>query len=130
LNSKQLVLSAYSASEEKQGIDPLVLDIRKLTDIADYFLLVHGNSDRHVRTIADAVIDQLYLKKEKPDHVEGLKESNWVLIDYGSIIVHVFHYQTRQFYSLERLWGDGKIVKMSEGKHERKVKSTRRSRTS
>ena len=130
LNSKQLVLAAYAAAEEKQGIDPLILDIRKLTDIADYFLLVHGNSDRHVRTIADAIVDQLHLKKEKPVHVEGLKESNWVLIDYASIIIHVFHYQTRQFYNLERLWGDAKIVKVAEGKHERKVKNTRRPRTS
>lgn len=128
MNSKQLVLATYSASEDKKGIEPLVLDIRSLTDIADYFLLVHGNSDRHVRTIADGIVDYLDTKKIKPVHVEGLKESNWVLIDYGSVIVHVFYYQTRQFYNLERLWGDAKIVKVSEGKHERKAKSTRRQR--
>lgn len=130
MNSKQLILSALHAAEDKQGLDPLILDIRKLTDIADYFLLVHGNSDRHVRTIADGIIEQLHAKKEKPAHVEGLKESNWVLVDYGSAIVHVFHYQTRKFYNLERLWGDARVVKISEGKHERKVKSTRRKRAS
>ncbi len=130
LNSKQLILAAHLASEDKKGIDPLVLDIRKLTDIADFFLLVHGNSDRHVRTIADGIIDHLHAKKIKPVHVEGMKESNWILIDYGSVMIHVFYYQTRQFYNLERLWGDAKIVKTSEGNHERKVKSTRRSSAS
>ena len=130
MKSKQLILAAHAASENKKGIDPLILDIRNLTDIADYFLLVHGNSDRHVRTIADSIIDHLHIKKEKPVHVEGLKEANWVLLDYGSAIVHVFHYQTRQFYSLERLWGDAKILKVPERKNERKVKSIRRPRTS
>jgi len=130
LNSKQLILAAHSASEDKKGIDPLILDIRNLTDIADYFLLVHGNSDRHVRTIADGIMDHLYTQKAKPVHVEGLKESSWILVDYGSVMIHVFHYQTRQFYSLERLWGDAKVLKVSEGKHERKVKSTRRPRAS
>lgn len=128
MNSKQLILAAQSASEDKQGIDPLILDIRSLTDIADYFLLVHGNSDRHVKTIADGIIDHLYVKKIKPVHVEGLKEANWILVDYGSVMIHVFHYQTRQFYNLERLWGDAKIVKISEGKHERKVKKDHRPR--
>lgn len=130
MNSKQLILTAHSASEEKKGIDPLILDIRNLTDIADYFLLVHGNSDRHVRTIADGIIDRLHTKKEKPVHTEGLKEANWVLLDYGSAMIHVFHYQTRQFYNLERLWGDSKILKVPERKNERKVKRTRRSRAS
>lgn len=130
MNSKQLILAAHAAAEEKKGIDPLILDIRKLTDIADYFLLVHGNSDRHVKTIADGIVDSLHIQNQKPAHVEGLKEAHWVLLDYSSVIVHVFHYQTRQFYSLERLWGDGKILRVPERKNERKVKRTRRSRAS
>ncbi len=130
MNSKQLILAAHSAAEDKQGIDSLILNIKSLTDIADYFLLVHGNSDRHVRTIADAVIDQLRAQKVKPLHVEGLKEANWILIDYGAAIIHVFHYQTRQFYNLERLWGDGKTLKVSEGKHEGKAKKSGQRRAS
>ena len=130
MNSKQLVFAAKSAVEDKKGIDPLVLDLRGVTDIADYFLLVHGNSDRHVRTLADAVVDQLRDKKIKPLHVEGLKESTWILVDYGAVIVHVFHYQTRQFYNLERLWGDAKFLNGSEGRHEGKIKKPRRKRAS
>ena len=124
MNARQLVLSAHSASEDKKGIEPLILDIRKLTDIADYFLLVHGTSDRHVRTIADAVSDQLYQKKVKPLHVEGRSDANWILLDYGSVIVHVFHNQTRKFYNLERLWGDAKVIR-ARTTNERKIKRTR-----
>ena len=124
MNAQQLALAAKFASDEKKGLDPLILDIRKLTDIADYFVLVHGTSDRHVRTIADSILDYLYQKKVKPLHVEGRSNAMWVLLDYGAVIVHIFHYETRQFYSLERLWGDAKVVKDKE-KHERKAKSAR-----
>ena len=125
MNSKQIALLAKWASEEKKAEDPLILDLRKLTDVADFFLLVHGNSDRHVRTIADSVFDQLVLKKMKPLHVEGRSDATWILLDYGSVIVHVFHHATRKFYNLERLWGDAKILDGKE-RHERPVKSVRR----
>ena len=124
MDAKQLALAVRFAADEKKGLDPLILDIRKLTDIADYFVLVHGTSDRHVRTIADSVLDHLYRKKMKPAHVEGRGEARWVLLDYGHVIVHIFHYEARQFYNLERLWGDAKIVKATE-KHERKTKRVR-----
>ena len=128
MNSKQLVTCALAAAGEKKGIDPLILDIRKLTDIADFFLLVHGTSDRHVWTISDAVLGHLSAKKTKPLHVEGKSEGSWVLLDYGSVIIHVFHHETRKFYNLERLWGDAKIVNTAR-KHEKQTKRTRRSRT-
>ncbi len=129
MNSKQTALACNAAIENKKGIDPVILDIRKLTDIADFFIVVHGNSDRHVRTIADGIIDELHVKKIKPSHVEGLREASWILLDYSDVIIHVFHYKTREFYNLERLWGDAKIVKLSEN-HERKTKKTRRSSAS
>lgn len=128
MNAKQLALFVLEASEDKKGIDPLILDVRKLIDFTEFFFVVHGTSDRHVRTIADAVLDQLHAKKVKPLHVEGRNEATWVLLDYGSIMVHVFHHETRKFYNLERLWGDAKIVN-STGKHEKQTQRTRRSRT-
>lgn len=124
MNARQIALSARSASEDKKGIEPLILDIRSLTDIADYFFLVHGTSDRHVRTIADAIVEQLSEKKVEPLHVEGRRDAIWILLDYGSVIVHVFHHQARKFYSLERLWGDAKIVR-AKATHERKIKRAR-----
>ena len=128
MNSRQLAILARSACEEKKGVDPLILDLRKLTDIADFFVLVHGNSDRHVRTISDAILDNLYAKKVKPLHVEGKNEATWILLDYGAVIAHIFHYATRKFYNLECLWGDAKIVNTNQ-KHEKQTKKTRRSST-
>ena len=129
MNSKQLALLARSASEDKKGVDPLILDIRKLTDLADFFVLVHGTSDRHVRTLADAIIDSLYAKKIKPLHVEGKNDATWILLDYGAVMVHVFHHETRKFYNLERLWGDAKIVGLGHGHYEKQTQRTHRSRT-
>ena len=126
LNSRQLAVFAHAAIEEKKGCDPLILDLRRLTDIADFFLLTHGTSDRHVRTLADVVLEYLGKKKLKPLHVEGMRDASWILLDYGSVIVHVFHHETRKFYNLERLWGDAHVLKAVE-KHERQVKRTRRS---
>ena len=106
MNSKQIISAAHTASDDKQGIDPVILDIRKLTDIADYFLLVHGNSDRHVRAIAQNIMDTLEEKGVSLWHVEGMDGGRWVLLDFGDVIAHVFYHETREFYSLERLWGD------------------------
>ena len=110
MNSKSMALLAKAALEEKQGMDPLILDIRKLTQVADYFVVAHGNSDRHVRTLADAVVDWFRAKQMDPAHVEGMREQKWILLDYGSVIVHVFHRDTRSFYNLERLWGEAPRV--------------------
>lgn len=129
MNSRQLALAARSAADDKKGVDPLVLDLGGLTDIADFFLIVNGTSDRHVRTIADGIEEKLAAKGIEPLHVEGRNEASWILLDYGSVIAHIFHYQMRKFYSLERLWGDAKEVKVKV-RHERKIKSTRRSSTS
>ena len=93
--------------------------------MADYFVIVHGTSDRLVQTLADAIIEALHHKKEKPLHVEGLREGAWVLVDYGSVMIHVFHHETRKFYNLERLWGDAKVVKATK-KNERPIKNPRR----
>lgn len=115
MNSRNAVLLAKEAAIEKKGVDPVVLDVRDLTDIADYFLVVHGTSDRHVRTLADYIIDSLEQKNVKVVHVEGLNSAKWVLLDYGHIIVHVFYYETRNYYHLERLWGEAKVVKAEKG---------------
>lgn len=106
LKSKQIALLVQEACEEKKGEDIVILDIRKLSSIADYFVIASGTSDRHVRAIAENVLDRLEQKKIKCTHVEGIQESRWVLLDFSDIIVHVFYPETRRFYSLERLWGE------------------------
>lgn len=129
LNARNIAELALFASREKKAIDPLILDIRKISDIADFFVLASGSSDRHVRTIAEAVMDHLDAKKLRPDHIEGREQASWILVDYGTVIVHVFHRETRTYYSLERLWGDAKLI-TPKRKDEKPLKSTRRSNTS
>ena len=106
MRAKQIALLVKEACEEKKGEDIVILDIRKLSSISDYFVIASGNSDRHVRAIADNVLDRLEQKKLKCNHLEGLQESRWVLLDFSDVIVHVFYPETRKFYNLERLWGE------------------------
>ncbi len=91
---------------DRKARDALVLDLRRLSNATDYFLIVNGTSDLHVRAIAEHIIEELEEAGVRPDHVEGLRAGRWVLIDYIDFVVHVFHPAARQFYQLERLWGD------------------------
>lgn len=95
---------------DKKGSNLLALDVRGLSSITDYLLIAEGNVDRHVISLAKALIDQMEEKGHKILHVEGLKMGDWVVLDYGSIIVHLFMPGLRQKYSLEKLWTDSKIV--------------------
>lgn len=91
---------------DRKGTDMLVLDLRGISNATDFFLLVSGTSDMHVRAIAEHIIEELKKEGARPSHVEGLRTGRWVLIDYIDFVVHVFHPAAREFYQLERLWGD------------------------
>lgn len=91
---------------DKKGREPLLLDLRGITLIADFFLLCHGTSGVHVRALADAVVERLAGKGIKPYGIEGYGQGRWVLLDFGDLMVHVFSQEEREFYGLERLWGD------------------------
>ena len=96
---------------EVKGIDTSILDLKKIeTAVCKYFVICSGTSNTHVSSITDSV-KKIVSKEiqEKPWHIEGLNTSEWVLIDYSDIVVHVFQEQTREFYRLEDLWGDAKI---------------------
>jgi len=95
---------------EKKAADIVVLDVRGLTSVADFFIVCSGRSNRQVAAIADSV--ERYLKKTgiKPLSVEGKNEGLWVLLDYGDIIIHVFYETVRKFYDLEGLWSDAKRI--------------------
>ena len=96
---------AQAALDKKaQGLQ--LLDLQALSGIADYFLLCTGTSTPHVRTIGEAVEAVLKREGHLPLHREGLPESGWILLDYADVIVHVFLRETREFYGLDRLWGD------------------------
>ena len=108
--AKKMVKYALS----KRADDVLLLDLRKITTMTDFFVICSGTSSVQVKAIADAIIEGA--RKEKVDiyHVEGLEGLSWVLIDLVDIVVHVFQNETRHYYQLERLWGDAEIEKFSD----------------
>ncbi len=101
---------AAKAADDKKALDVLVLDLREITSLADYFVIASGTSDRHVRTIAEEIEAKLKAFGYKALSQEGLDDASWVLLDYGDIVVHVFLNETRDFYKIERLWADANRV--------------------
>jgi ribosome-associated protein len=97
---------AVEAVRDRKAVDLLLLDLRGISDATDFFLLASGTSDTHVRSIAERVLDALREQGMRPSHVEGLRGGRWVLIDCIDFVVHVFHPAAREFYRLDRLWGD------------------------
>lgn len=98
---------------EKNAEELVVLDLRGISDVTDYFIIGHGTSDRQVLAIADNVEERLREAGFKPAHVEGRRGGEWVLMDYIDFVVHVFVEGKRQFYRLERLWGDAPRIELA-----------------
>ena len=98
-----------AALADRKAVDPLVLDLRGLSEAADYFIIASGTSDAHVRGMAEDLMARL-----APHHVEGLAPGRWVLLDYVDVVVHLFHPELREFYQLERLWADAPAVALDE----------------
>jgi ribosome-associated protein len=105
-SAERKVRRAARAAQDKKAVDLVVLDVRALSSVTDYFLVCSGRSTTHVQTIIDAIRDELKAAGSRPLHGEGVAESGWVLLDYGDVLVHVFLDETRTYYALERLWGD------------------------
>ena len=106
LQLRRHLRAAATAAAAKKALDPLLLDVRKLADFCDYFLICHGNNPHQIQAIAEAI----ELKLEQgygllPAHREGQRQGEWIVLDYLDFIVHVFSQKNRRFYDLERLWG-------------------------
>lgn len=106
MTPKRLALAAAKLALDKNGLDVVILDLRKLTDVASYFVICTGSVDVHVKAIADNIVDELKSKNVRVWHVEGYKGLSWVLLDYVSVVVHIFQPESRNYYALEKLWGD------------------------
>lgn len=104
---------AAKALDSKKAIDLQAIRISDLTIITDFFLLATATSSTHVRALADEVEEMLSRAGVEPNHIEG-KATGWILLDYGSVVVHVFDRKSREFYQLERLWNDGEIYDLSD----------------
>jgi ribosome-associated protein len=105
---------AVRAALDKKALNVVVLDLRNTPAFTDFFVLCSGQNQRQVRAIADNVEESLRGIKVRPAHVEGYDRSDWILMDFFSFIVHVFAPQTREFYALERLWGDAERIEISD----------------
>jgi len=108
------IARAVKAALDKKALDVVVLDLRNTPAFTDFFLLCSGQNTRQVQAIADAVEEALHAAKVRPSHVEGYDRADWILMDFFTFIVHVFSPQTREFYSLERLWGDAERIEVSD----------------
>ena len=95
-------------ADDKKAVDTVVMDLGGLTDIADYFVIAGGTSERHVRTIADGIREGMKEKQVRPLATEGYEEGRWVILDFQSVIVHIFLASLRELYDLESLWIEAK----------------------
>lgn len=102
-----LVKSVVAALDDMKAVNVKVMDVRKVTDVADCMVLASGNSDRHVRSIADKVVEKAKAAGFRPMGMEGERDGEWVLVDLNDVIVHVMLPRVREFYALERLWTVG-----------------------
>lgn len=110
MTSLELAQKAADLLDNKKALRVSVIRIREVSSLADYFVIASGNTAVHVRSLADEL--EMKLKKEgvEPARVEGYRSNSWVLLDYGSVVVHVFTQEARDFYDLDRLWADGEKV--------------------
>ncbi len=115
MSPKEMAVLAAKALDAKKGEEIKIMEVTELTTLADYFVICTGGSTTQINALCDAVEEALDTQGgEKPLHREGHRGGIWVLLDYGCVVVHVFNAEAREFYSLERLWSDGKPLDMSE----------------
>ncbi len=112
LTPRELALQAAHFLSEKKAHDVEVLEITDLTVLADYFVICTGTSSTQVRSLAEEVEFRLSELGIEPHHIEGHRSTSWVLLDYSSVIVHVFYKDSREFYRLEHLWADAKRLEL------------------
>lgn len=112
--AKEMARLAYKALEDKKAEDIRVINIEKVSVLADYFLIASGMNKNQVQAMADNVDETLHKAGYPSKQMEGYQTANWILMDYGDIIVHVFDRENRLFYDLERIWRDGESISLEE----------------
>ncbi len=113
-NSKKMAAIAVDALDDRKAVDIKVLDISEISTLADYFIIAGGTNRTQVQALADNVQEKLGRSGYMSKNVEGYDSANWVLLDFGDIIVHVFDEENRLFYDLERIWRDGKVIDLED----------------
>ncbi len=110
MESKELAVKIAAVLDRKKAMNLKILNIQELTTLGDYFVICNGTSSTHIKALADEVEFQMKQEGVLPNHSEGYASASWILLDYGSVIVHVFTPDAKDFYSLERLWSDAPEV--------------------
>lgn len=114
MNSKEIARKAFMLLDEKKAQDIKVIDISKISVIADYFIITGGANERQVKALADNVEEKLGKEGIIPKSIEGYHNANWILMDYGDVIIHIFNQEDRLFFDLERIWKDGQDVGIAD----------------
>lgn len=123
---EELLQIVVKAIDDKKGSEIVVLDISQVASFTDYFILCTGTSATQMRTVADEIRERLREHGSRPTHVEGYNVAEWILLDYGSWIVHIFSAKARPFYDLERLWRDGRRLDVESLLKEKPSKTKQR----
>lgn len=108
------MLMAIGAAVEKKAINSVVLDLREIASFTDYFVITNGTNERQVQAISDGIVDTLKKAGSAAARIEGYKTAEWILLDYGDFVVHVFDEKARAFYDLERLWRESRRVELPQ----------------
>lgn len=114
LDSEKLSLLIARLSLEKKAEDVIIMELKEITSITDYFVICSGDSDIQVKAICDHIIEELEKENIQIWHVEGHQALNWILLDLVDVVIHIFRPEVREFYALEKLWGDAKITKVGD----------------
>lgn len=112
ISSDDLMVQIVHAAEDKKAMNIVTLDLKGVSLIADYFIICHGNSDVQVQAIATEVRKSADGYGVNVRGIEGFNSARWVLVDLGDVVVHIFHRDEREYYNIERLWSDAKVVEM------------------
>lgn len=114
LDSRTLALRAVELAQSKKAEDVVLMDLRRVTNITEFFVVCTARSDAQLRAVADGITEGLAAQKHKVWHAEGYGQNSWVLLDYVDFVVHVFLPDTREYYALERLWGDAPVQRFPD----------------
>lgn len=114
MTERELLVTAVKAADDKRAEEIVVLNMKGISLISDYFLICHGNSDKQVQAIARELKNKAEENGVTVKRMEGFDEAKWILVDLGDVIAHVFHRDERGYYKLERLWGDAPIEDLSD----------------
>lgn len=114
MNSKELARMACEALEEKKALEVKIINIEKVSTLADYFIIASGSNRNQVQAMADNVDEILGKAGVEPKQVEGYRTANWILMDYRDVVIHIFDEENRLFYDLERIWRDGAAIERED----------------